>query len=314
MVLKRRVEIHRTLEMANLRHFLSVTDLAPSEVHEVITRGRALKAGERSEALVGKSVAILFEKPSLRTKLSFEVGINRLGGHPIYFSPEEVGLGRREPVMSRMVDVVIIRTFDHKLLQEFASVATIPVINALTDGEHPCQTLADLQTIEEAKGSLEGVRVAYIGDGNNVAVSLALGMGATGGHLTIASPDGYTLPENAANKANILSETSGGSLKLVTDPIEAVSDADIVYTDVWTSMGQEDETRIRLEAFKGYQVNPGLLDKAPDGVNFMHDLPAHPGEEISEGMLTDPRSIAFDQAENRLHAQAGLLHYLFAGA
>lgn len=306
--------------MGSVRHFLSVTDLAPDEVREVIARGRALKAGERSNALAGKSIAILFEKPSLRTKLSFEVGIHRLGGHPIYFSPEEVGLGKREPVqdvarvMSRMADAAIIRTFAHEVLEEFASAAAIPVINALTDGEHPCQALADLQTIQESKGTLEGVRVAYIGDGNNVAVSLALGMASTGGHLTIASPPGYALPEKTATEAGTLNAESGGSLKLITDPTEAVSDADIVYTDVWTSMGQESENQVRLEAFRGYQVNPELLDKAPDGVRFMHDLPAHPGEEISDGLLTDPRSIAFDQAENRLHAQAGLLHYLFSGA
>ena len=306
--------------MGNVRHFLSVTDLAPSEVREVIARGRALKAGEPSQALAGKSIAILFEKPSLRTKLSFEVGIHRLGGHPIYFSPEEVGLGKREPVqdvarvMSRMADAAIIRTFDHGILEQFSEAATIPVINALTDGEHPCQTLADLQTIEESKGSLDGVRVAYIGDGNNVAISLALGMASTGGHLTIASPGGYTMPETTEIDVAPLNAKSGGSLKLVSDPVEAVSDADIVYTDVWTSMGQEEETTIRLEAFKGYQVNPALLDKAPSGVRFMHDLPAHPGEEISDGLLTDPRSIAFDQAENRLHAQAGLLHFLFSGA
>ena len=306
--------------MGNVRHFLSVTDLAPSEVREVIARGRALKGGEPSQALAGKSIAILFEKPSLRTKLSFEVGIHRLGGHPVYFSPEEVGLGKREPVqdvarvMSRMADAAIIRTFDHGILEQFSEAATIPVINALTDGEHPCQTLADLLTIEESKGSLEGVKVAYIGDGNNVAISLALGMASTGGHLTIASPGGYTMPETTEIDVAPLNAKSGGSLKLVSDPVEAVSDADIVYTDVWTSMGQEEETRIRLEAFKGYQVNPALLDKAPSGVRFMHDLPAHPGEEISDGMLTDPRSIAFDQAENRLHAQAGLLHFLFSGA
>ncbi|MFP6570858.1 MAG: ornithine carbamoyltransferase [Dehalococcoidia bacterium] len=306
--------------MGNVRHFLSVTDLAPSEVREVIARGRALKAGEQSQALAGKSIAILFEKPSLRTKLSFEVGIHRLGGHPVYFSPEEVGLGKREPVedvarvMSRMADAAIIRTFDHGILEQFSKAATIPVINALTDGEHPCQTLADLQTIEESKGSLNGVRVAYIGDGNNVAISLALGMASTGGHLTIASPDGYNLPETTVSDVSPLNEKSGGSLKLVSDPVDAVRDADIVYTDVWTSMGQEEETRIRLEAFKGYQVNPALLDNAPSGVRFMHDLPAHPGEEISDGLLTDPRSIAFDQAENRLHAQAGLLHFLFSGA
>ena len=303
--------------MSNVRHFLSVTDLAPSELREVIARGRALKAGEPSGALAGKSIAILFEKPSLRTKLSFEVGISRLGGHPIYFSPEEVGLGKREPVqdvarvMSRMADAAVIRTFDHNIIEEFSAAATIPVINALTDGEHPCQTLADLQTIEESKGSLKGVRVAYIGDGNNVAISLALGMASTGGHLTIASPPGYVLPEKTASDVVPLNAASGGSLKLITDPVEAVSGADIVYTDVWTSMGQEEDRRARLEAFKGYQVNPELLDNAPAGVCFMHDLPAHPGEEISDGLLIDPRSIAFDQAENRLHSQAGLLHYMF---
>ena len=306
--------------MDSVRHFLSVTDLAPSELREVIARGRALKAGERSQALAGKSIAILFEKPSLRTKLSFEIGITRLGGHAIYFSPDEVGLGTREPVqdvarvMSRMADAAIIRTFAHEVLEEFASAATIPVVNALTDAEHPCQALADLQTIEESKGALEGARVAFIGDGNNVAVSLALGMASTGGHLTIASPPGYELPGKTASDAGRLNAKSGGSLRLITDPVEAVRDADIVYTDVWTSMGQEAESRTRLAAFKGYQVNPALLDKAPDGVRFMHDLPAHPGEEISEGLLTDPRSIAFDQAENRLHAQAGLLHFLFSGA
>ncbi|MCH8234946.1 MAG: ornithine carbamoyltransferase [Chloroflexi bacterium] len=306
--------------MDSVRHFLSVTDLAPSELREVIARGRALKAGERSQALAGKSIAILFEKPSLRTKLSFEIGITRLGGHAIYFSPDEVGLGTREPVqdvarvMSRMADAAIIRTFAHEVLEEFASAATIPVVNALTDAEHPCQALADLQTIEESKGALEGARVAFIGDGNNVAVSLALGMASTGGHLTIASPPGYELPGKTASDAGRLNAKSGGSLRLITDPVEAVRDADIVYTDVWTSMGHEAESQARLAAFKGYQVNPALLDKAPDGVRFMHDLPAHPGEEISEGLLTDPRSIAFDQAENRLHAQAGLLHFLFSGA
>ena len=306
--------------MDSVRHFLSVTDLAPSELREVIARGRALKAGERSQALAGKSIAILFEKPSLRTKLSFEIGITRLGGHAIYFSPDEVGLGTREPVqdvarvMSRMADAAIIRSFAHEVLEEFASAATIPVVNALTDAEHPCQALADLQTIEESKGALEGARVAFIGDGNNVAVSLALGMASTGGHLTIASPPGYELPGKTASDAGRLNAKSGGSLRLITDPVEAVRDADIVYTDVWTSMGHEAESQARLAAFKGYQVNPALLDKAPDGVRFMHDLPAHPGEEISEGLLTDPRSIAFDQAENRLHAQAGLLHFLFSGA
>ena len=181
----------------------------------------------------------------------------------------EVGLGKREPVqdvarvMSCMADAAIIRTFDHGILEQFSEAATIPVINALTDGEHPYETLADLLTIEESKGSLEGVKVAYIGDGNNVAISLALGMASTGRHLTIASPNGYNLPETTEIDVVPLNAKRGGSLKLVRDPVDAVKDADIVYTDVWTSMGQEEETRIRLEAFKGYQVNPALLDNAP---------------------------------------------------
>ena len=302
--------------MGNVRHFLSVTDLAPSEVREVIARGRALKAGEPSQALAGKSIAILFEKPSLRTKLSFEVGIHRLGGHPVYFSPEEVGLGKREPVqdvarvMSRMADAAIIRTFDHGILEQFSEAATIPVINALTDGEHPCQTLADLQTIEESKGSLDGVRVAYIGDGNNVAISLALGMASTGGHLTIASPGGYTLPETTEIDVAPLNAKSGGSLKLVSDPVEAVSDADIVYTDVWTSMGQEEEKTERQQAFSRYQVNAGLMSRAPDGCRFMHDLPARRGQEVTDEVIDGPQSVVFDQAENRMHLAKGLLLWL----
>ncbi len=301
-----------------VRHFLSLTDLSPDEVREVIARGRALKAGAASHALAGKTAAILFEKPSLRTKLSFDVGVARLGGRAVYFGPEEVGLGRREPiedvaaVVSRMADVAIIRTFAHSTLEEFAAAATIPVINALTDAEHPCQALADLLTIQEAKGCFEDTAVAYIGDGNNVAVSLALALASVGGHLRIASPEGYELPEDVVARSETLNRDSGGSLSLLREPAEAVAGAGVVYTDVWTSMGQEAEQKARLQAFAGYQVNPALLDRAGADVKFMHDMPAHPGEEISEGLLRDPRSVAYEQAENRLHAQAGLLDFLFS--
>jgi ornithine carbamoyltransferase len=299
-----------------VKHFLKFSDIAPDEIQPILDRAIELKSGASSTALAGKSVAILFEKPSLRTKLSFWVGTEKLGGNPVHFAPEEVGLGKREPVvdvanvMSRMSDMAVIRTFAQSILEEFAAAATIPVINALTDAEHPCQALADVQTIVEQLGSVSGAKVAFIGDGNNVAVSLAYAVAGLGGQLTVASPDGYTLPQESLDGANAYGASVGGSVKQVRSPEEGVEGADIVYTDVWTSMGQEAETAKRLIAFGGYQVNPALLDQAAPNVKFMHDLPAHPGEEISGGLLYDPRSVAFDQAENRLWAQAALMEKL----
>ena len=299
-----------------VQHFLNFNDIAPDEIQPLLDRAINLKSGASSTALAGKSVAILFEKPSLRTKLSFWVGAEKLGGNPVHFAPEEVGLGKREPVadvanvMSRMSDMAVIRTFAQSILEEFAAAATIPVINALTDAEHPCQALADVQTIVEQLGSVSGAKVAFIGDGNNVAVSLAYAVAGLGGQLTVASPDGYTLPQESLDGANAYGASVGGSVKQVRSPQEGVAGADIVYTDVWTSMGQEAETAKRLIAFDGYQVNPALLDQAAPNVKFMHDLPAHPGEEISDGLLYDPRSVAFDQAENRLWAQAALMEKL----
>jgi ornithine carbamoyltransferase len=299
-----------------VQHFLNFSDIAPEEIQPLLKRAIELKSGASSNALAGKSVAILFEKPSLRTKLSFWVGSEKLGGNPVHFAPEEVGLGRREPVadvsrvMSRMSDIAVIRTFEQSIIEEFAAASTIPVINALTDAEHPCQALADTQTILEQLGSVAGAKVAFIGDGNNVAVSLGYAVAGLGGHLTVASPDGYRLPGEELEGANTYGASAGGSVVQVASPHEAVDGADIVYTDVWTSMGQETETANRLVAFDGYQVNPALLDKAGSNVKFMHDLPAHPGEEISDGLLTDPRSIAFDQAENRMWVQAALMEKL----
>ena len=299
-----------------VNHFLNFSDIASDEIQPILDRAIELKSGASSTALAGKSVAILFEKPSLRTKLSFWVGAEKLGGNPIHFAPEEVGLGKREPVadvanvMSRMSDMAVIRTFAQSTIEEFAAAATIPVINALTDAEHPCQALADVQTMVEQLGSVSGAKMAYIGDGNNVAVSLAYAVAGLGGHLTVASPDGYTLPRESLDGANAYGASAGGSVKQVTSPQQGVAGADIVYTDVWTSMGQETETAKRLIAFDGYQVNPALLDQAAPDVKFMHDLPAHPGEEISDGLLYDPRSVAFDQAENRLWAQAALMEKL----
>ena len=299
-----------------VNHFLYFSDIASDEIQPILDHAIELKSGASSTVLTGKSVAILFEKPSLRTKLSFWVGTEKLGGNPVHFAPEEVGLGKREPVadvanvMSRMSDMAIIRTFAQSTLDEFASAATIPVINALTDAEHPCQALADVQTIMEQLGSVSGAKVAFIGDGNNVAVSLAYAVAGLGGHLIVASPGGYTLPQETLDGANAYGASVGGSVSQVTNPQEGVAGADIVYTDVWTGMGQEAETAKRLIAFDGYQVNPALLDQAAPNVKFMHDLPAHPGEEISDGLLYDPRSVAFDQAENRLWAQAALMEKL----
>ena len=299
-----------------VNHFLNFSDVTPEEIQPILDRAIELKSGAASNALAGKSVSILFEKPSLRTKLSFWVGAEKLGGNPVHFSPEEVGLGKREPVadvaqvMSRISDVAVIRTFAQSTIEEFAASASIPVINALTDAEHPCQALADTQTITEQLGSVQGARVAYIGDGNNVAVSLGYAVAGLGGHLTVASPDGFALPVDVLEGANTYGGSVGGSVKQITSPQEAVAGADIVYTDVWTSMGQEAETARRLAEFDGYQVNPALLDQAGPNVKFMHDLPAHPGEEISDGLLYDSRSVAFDQAENRLWAQAALMEKL----
>jgi ornithine carbamoyltransferase len=299
------------------RHFLSMSDLSPAEIAAVLDRAAAFKKGGRSGAMAGRTAVLLFEKPSLRTKLSFEVAAHELGGHAVYLGPQEIGLGKREPiadvsrVVSRMADLAIVRTFAHDTIEKFARSSTVPVVNALTDSEHPCQVLADLLTIREHFGRIKGVKVTYVGDGNNVAASLALGLAAMGGHLTIASPQGYELPEEFAGRAMELGRRTGAKLTLLRKPADAVRGADVVYTDVWTSMGQEAGSAVRRKAFTGYQVNPALLDLAGPGVRFMHDLPAHPGEEISEGLLDDSRSIAFDQAENRVHAQAGLLEFLF---
>ena len=297
-------------------HFLKLSDIAPVEIQQILNRAADLKNGAISDTLSGKSVTMLFEKPSLRTKLSFWIGTEKLGGKPVYFSPEEVGLGKREPVadvaqvISRMSAIAVIRTFAHSTIEEFAANASIPVINALTDSEHPCQALADTQTITEHLGSLAGAKVAFIGDGNNVAVSLSYAVAGLGGNLVVASPKGYSLPVEDLEGANAYGAQANGSVTQVTDLEAAIQDADIVYTDVWTSMGQEDEKAKRIKDFSEYQVNPAVLDKASANVKFMHDLPAHPGEEISDGLLYDYRSIVFDQAENRLWSQAALMEAL----
>jgi ornithine carbamoyltransferase len=299
---------------------LRFRDLPPAEISPLLYRAIELKSGAESRALEGKSVALMFEKPSLRTKLSFWIGAQKLGANPVYFSPEEVGLGKREPVadvakvVASMADMAVVRTFAQATLDEFGQNSEIPVINALTDGEHPCQALADVMTMLEIRGYLDEVRVAFIGDGNNVAASLAYAIAGLGGTIVIASPFGYELQYGTrVDAANFVS----GLAKMVSviqmrDPIEATRHADFVYTDVWTSMGQEVETTQRLKDFQGYQVNPELMEKAKPQARFMHDMPAHPGEEVSEDMLSHPSSVVYQQAENRMWAQMALMEHIVA--
>ncbi|MYD36159.1 MAG: ornithine carbamoyltransferase [Dehalococcoidia bacterium] len=295
------------------RHFLSLADLSPDEVRAVLDAATAIRTGELRPDLNGRSLVLLLEKPSLRTRVSFELGMRKMGGHSLSMLPQEVGLGGREPpedvarVLSRYADVIAARVNSHDTLVALANAADVPVINALSDIEHPCQILADLQAIREHFGTLEGLAIAFIGDGNNVAASLALGCALVGATLRIASPVGYELPGNIVAQATRLAGQEGNVPQLFVKPEDAVEGADVVYTDVWASMGQEAEREQRARDFRGYQINPHLMELADPKAVFMHDLPAHEGEEISEGMLTHPQSIVFNQAENRMHAQAALI-------
>jgi len=299
------------------RDLLSVADLSAAEVEKVIARALKIKHGPSPQTLSGKILVLLFEKPSLRTRVSFEVAIHHLGGYGFYLSPDEVGLGKREPasdvgrVLSCYVDGIIARTFAHQTLQELASNSTVPVINALSDLEHPCQALADIVTIREKKGQLKGLTLAYIGDGNNVANSLLLAAASTGINFRIASPPGYAVKDEILHTAKGLASRSGSQILLTDAPEQAAKDADVLYTDVWTSMGQEVESAIRRKAFARYQVDARLLSLAKKNAIFMHPLPAHHGEEVAVGILESPRSVVFDQAENRLHLQKALLIEMF---
>lgn len=279
----------------------------------------ALKNGRGHGIPRGKILALLFEKPSLRTRVSFEVAMMRLGGKAIYLSPPEVGLGKREPVadvarvLERYVDIIAARVFSHNSLVELAETGSVPVINALSDREHPCQALADMLTIMEHKGGVKGVKIAYIGDGNNVANSLMLISAMLGADFFIASPNGYEIQPDTAEKAFAFSIQSGSNIECLRDPVEAVSEADVIYTDTWTSMGQEAEAKKRLADFSCYQVNSDLLCHAPERVMVMHCLPAHRGEEITGDILDGPHSVVFDQAENRVHVAGAVIAYLLGG-
>ncbi len=307
------------------RAFLSVLDLSPEEIQEVIHRAEVLKRrrreGDRSDTVLeGKAFALVFEKPSLRTRMSFEVGLRELGATSVtYLAPQDIRLGKREPVkdvarnLERWVDGVIARVFDHQVLEEMRDVTTrLVVVNALSDLEHPCQALADLQTIHEVAGTFR-VHLAFIGDGNNVAHSLALAAASLGMDFTIACPEGYEPRREVWEKALEVASRTGARLRMVHDPREAVKGAQFVYTDVWASMGQEEEAELRKKVFAPFQVNRELLRHAPEDVRVMHCLPAHRGEEITEEVLEGPQSVVLEQAENRLHAQKALLSLMFSG-
>ena len=301
-----------------IRHFLSIDDLSTAELTALLDDADALKREPvPSDApLRGRALAMIFEKPSLRTRLSFDVAMRDLGGHSSYLSPQEVGLGRRESVsdvarvVSRYVDVVVLRTFSHETLEEFAKYASVPVINGLSDLSHPCQGLADLLTIRERKGDLRSVVAAYIGDGNNVAHSLMLGAAKTGMTLRVASPDGFEPLGRYRELAAAVARSTGAKVTFGSDPRAAVAGADVVYTDVWTSMGQEQEYERRRRAFQGFQVNRELLALAKPDAIVLHDLPAHRGEEITDEVIDGAQSAVFDQAENRLHAQKAVLRWI----
>ena len=297
----------------SVRHFLSLTDCSPTELHQIIQRAIELKrqrnAGQAHETLKGRVLGMIFEKASTRTRLSFEAGMFHLGGHSIFLSPRDTQLGRGEPladsamVMSGMLDAVMIRTFAHASLTEFAAHATVPVINALSDDLHPCQLLADMQTFAELRGAIQGKTVVWIGDGNNMCNSYIEAAVQFDFNLRVACPAGYE-PD-----ATLLA-WAGERITLTYDPKQAVQGAHLISTDVWASMGQEDQAQARMAEFRPFQVNTALLDLAADDVLLMHCLPAHRGEEVSLDVLDDPRAVVWQQAENRLHAQKALLEFL----
>ena len=301
-----------------IRHLLSMNDLTPNEVQAILDAAVELKTRGWISLLKNKTAALLFEKPSLRTRVSFEVAMRQLGGQTLYLSPEEVGLGKRESipdvarVLSRFVDVIILRTFAQHNLEVLAEYSAVPVINALSDFEHPCQALADLLTIYEQKGKLKWLTLAYIGDVNNVANSLMLACAMTGVNFNIASPKGYEIDASVLKQALTYAKTSGSKIYCTSDPQAAARDVDVIYTDTWTSMGQEAEAAVRRKVFADYQVNEKLLALTRNNSIIMHCLPAHHGEEVAAGLLDSPRSVVFDQAENRLHVEKALLAWIFA--
>jgi ornithine carbamoyltransferase len=297
------------------RDLLSIRNLSGAEILDLIAVARNIKADptKYAQTLKGKSLALIFEKPSLRTRVSFDIGIHQMGGFSIYLTPAEIDLGKRESIydvaknLERMVQGIVMRTFSHRVVEQMAEAAAIPVINGLTDYSHPCQALADYMTIQEIKGDLRGIRVAYVGDGNNVAHSLIYGAVRVEANLVVATPRGYEPDSSVIHWASERRDAHEGRVSFTSDPVAAVSGADVVYTDVWASMGHESEANQRREIFLPYQVNEDLFSHARADALFMHCLPAHRGEEVSSDIMDSPHSVVYQQAENRLHSQKAIL-------
>ncbi len=295
--------------------FLSLRDFTPAEVRHLLDLAADIKTNPKqfAKSLEGKTLALIFEKPSLRTRVSFDVGIQQLGGFSVYLSPAEINLGKRESIhdvaknLERMVQGIMIRTFAHHIVEDMAAHASVPVINGLTDYSHPCQAMADFLTVREVKGRTEGIRLAFVGDGNNVAHSLMFAGALLGSHVTIVCPPGYDPKADAVEWATRQAAETGGSCTVTHDPVEGVRGADVVYTDVWASMGQESEAEARKKLFMPYQVNEAMFGRAASDAVFMHCLPAHRGEEVTAGVIDSDRSVVFQEAENRLHAQKAIM-------
>ena len=307
--------------MTHATDFLSIRDFSPSEIRELLDLAADIKGRPKTyaEALHGKTLAMIFEKPSLRTRVTFDVGIQQLGGFSVYLSPAEINLGKRESVydiaknLERMVQSIMIRTFAHEIVEGMAEHAGIPVINGLTDFSHPCQAMADYLTIREIKGRIAGLKVAFLGDGNNVAHSLMFSGAQLGARVWIATPAGYEPRSHAEAWARHRGVETGASITLTNDPVEAVFDADVVYTDVWASMGQQAEAEAREQLFRPFQVNSELFVNARPDAIFLHCLPAHRGHEVTDEVIDSRHSVVFQQAENRLHVQKAIMVELMKG-
>jgi ornithine carbamoyltransferase len=305
-----------------MKHFLDLSDWSVEELHELLDLAVRLKAevknGGNAPVLKGKILGMVFQKPSLRTRVSFEVGMQQLGGMALYMGPDEVGLGKREStadiarVLSRYVHGIMARVFAHQDVVDLATWGSVPVINGLSDQQHPCQALADIMTIYEHCGRTQGVRVTYVGDGNNVAASLLQGAALFGMHFRIAAPQGYEFSEDTLSRAGDIAEKTGATIETYHDPRAAVQGAEVIYTDTWVSMGQEAETAVRIPIMRPYQVNQALVALAEPDAIVMHCLPAHRGQELTDEVADGPHSVIFDQAENRLHAQKAVLVRLLA--
>jgi len=300
------------------RDLLSVDDVSAEKNTALLDLSAKVKAhpGDHSASLAGRAIAMIFEKPSTRTRVSFDVGIAELGGHPVALSAAELQLGRGETiedtgrVLSRYVDAIVLRTFEQERLEVLAGAASVPVVNALSDFEHPCQCLADLLTVRERKGGLAGRTLAYLGDGNNVTHSLLLGGAKAGMRVRVATPPGFEPIPLVVNRAREIAAETGGGVELTNDPVEAARGADVLYTDVWASMGQEAEADERALVFPAYRIDQKVVDLAAPDAIVMHCLPAHRGQEITDEVIDGPRSVVWDQAENRLHTQKALLLWL----